>query len=129
MSATDDDLDPQVYSPESVWVPDDDRPEGGYWQPQTWQQIAAERAGRIAELERWRTMVADLDRNEHGRHEGDADVGDPTGVSQGNPLLPAGTVLGYSLGGSWQYVMPERGQRHRIEAWRRQAERPQADTR
>jgi hypothetical protein len=61
-------------------------------------------------------MIIDLDRNENGRHEGDADVGDPTGVSQGNPRLRTGDVLGYDLGGR-PYVMPARGRRHDPTAW------------
>ena len=44
------------------------------------------------------------------------DVGDPTGVSQGNPRLHAGDVLGYDIGGR-PYVMPERGKRHDPAAW------------
>jgi hypothetical protein len=61
-------------------------------------------------------MIIDLDRNENGRHEGDADVGDPTGVSQGNPRLRTCVVLGYDMGGR-PYVMPARGRRHDPTAW------------
>jgi hypothetical protein len=75
-----------------------------------------EARAEIQNLGRFRRMVSDLDRNEHGRHEGDADVGDPTGVSQGNPRLHTGDVLGYDIGGR-PYVMPERGKRHDAQAW------------
>jgi hypothetical protein len=67
-------------------------------------------------LRKFGTMVRDLDRNENGRHEGDADVGDPSGVSRGNPRLRTGGVLGYTIGGR-PYVMPERGRRHDPDAW------------
>lgn len=63
-------------------------------------------------------MVLDLTRNEHGRHEGDADVGDVTGVSRGNPFLKEGDIIGFSIGGRWKYVVPARGKRHDVEAWR-----------
>ncbi len=122
----DDDYDERVYAPSSEWRPDPELPEGGAWHRKEWRELAGEWAEQVRELQGWRTLVTDLDRNEHGRHEGDADVGDPTGVSQGNPLLPTGTVLGHSLGGSWQYVMPPRGERHKLTAWRRRAESPQA---
>lgn len=69
-------------------------------------------------LQQFAVMVADLDRNERGRHEGDSDSTDPSGQSQGNPSLRAGDVLGYSLHGAYRYVMPERGQRHKPEAWK-----------
>lgn len=32
-------------------------------------------------------ILSDLDRNEHGRHAGDSDGGDPTGISQAGSLL------------------------------------------
>jgi hypothetical protein len=66
-------------------------------------------------LQKFATMVSDLDRNEHGRHEGDVDGSQP---SLGNPRVQTGDVLGYSLGGSWRYVMPERGRRHDPDAWK-----------
>lgn len=61
-------------------------------------------------------MVDDLDRNEHGRHIGDADSSDPSGTSQGNPIHPPGSTLGYDIGGR-PYVMPERTTRD-VADWR-----------
>lgn len=61
-------------------------------------------------------MVGDLDRNEHGRHEGDVDNMDPTRRSQGNPHLPVGTILGYDISGR-PYVVPPRSRRASPEAW------------
>lgn len=66
-------------------------------------------------LQKFATMVADLGRNEHGRHEGDIDGFEP---SKGNPHLRPGDTLGYSLGASWRYVVPERGLLHDPDAWR-----------
>lgn len=82
----------------------------------TWRELSEEQQEEIWRLRKFQRMVNDLDRNEHGRHEGDADVGDPTGVSHGNPRLKTGDILGYQLGGI-PYVMPERGKRHDPKAW------------
>lgn len=85
---------------------------------QTWRQLyERERAKRI-ELEGYAIMLADLDRNEHGRHEGYADVYDPSGMSRGNPHLSTGDVLGYSLHGQYRYVVPEPRRRGQLDAWR-----------
>ncbi|AZM51793.1 hypothetical protein DMA15_03675 [Streptomyces sp. WAC 01529] len=65
-------------------------------------------------------VLADLDRCEHGRHEGDGCAGCPSGISPGNPHLPPGTVIGYGLHGS-QIVMPHRDAKHDPVAWRVQA--------
>lgn len=62
-------------------------------------------------------MAQDLDRCQHGRHEGDACVECPDGVSVGN--FATGETIGHSLHGTYAYVMPPRGQRHDPEAWKR----------
>ena len=99
-----------IYSPDSVLV-------NGQWRRQTWQQLAEERDAEITRLRKFERLVLDLDRNEGGRHEGDADVGDPSGVSQGNFRgIRTGDVIGHSLGGH-PYRMPERGKRHDPDAW------------
>ena len=68
----------------------------------------------------WAALVADLDRCQHGRHQGDpcgpADA--CTGTSAGNPHLRPGTVIGYGLRGD-PIVMPDRESKHEISAWRR----------
>lgn len=85
---------------------------------QTWQQLYEREHAAKVELEDYRLMLGDLDRNEHGRHEGDVDGGDPTGASQGNPHLKTGDVLGYSIGGyRRKYVVPEPRLRGDIKAW------------
>lgn len=111
--------DPAVYDLSTgYWACDDSLPEGGRFVPQTWRQLAEERAAELSRLRDFQTMVLDLDRNEHGRHEGDADVGDPSGVSIGNPHIRPGQVFAYSIAGDRRpYVMPERGRRHDPAAW------------
>lgn len=67
----------------------------------------------------WRTLLADLDRCQHGRHHGDAcgPADDCTGTSVGNPHLRPGQVIGYGLRGD-EIVMPDRGHKHDLVAWR-----------
>lgn len=108
------DYDPAIYSDTGRMVYREDGTSA--FERATWRELAEELRQDVANLRRFQRMVTDLDRNEHGRHEGDADVGDPTGVSQGNPRLKTGDVLGYSLSGT-PYVVPERGQRHDPTAW------------
>lgn len=79
--------------------------------------------GELRRLRAFAAMVSDLDRSEHGRHEGDVESGAVDGVSQGNPNLPTGAVLGYSLDGTYEYVMPPRDKRWEPEAWKRPADR------
>ncbi|ATN88692.1 hypothetical protein SEA_DEMSCULPINBOYZ_97 [Mycobacterium phage Demsculpinboyz] len=90
---------------------------------QTWQQLYEREKARCMELETYQIMLSDLDRNENGRHQGDSDGYDPTGRSQGNPHLKTGDVIGYSLHGTWKYVVPEPRRRHDINAWRVRAVR------
>lgn len=109
-----DPYDPDVYSDQSISVARDD----GVCDVQrlTWREVAELLRREVSELRRFQQMVLDLDRNANGRHEGDPDVYDPTGISQGNPLVRTGEVLGYGLRGD-KYVMPERGRRHDPRAW------------
>jgi hypothetical protein len=66
----------------------------------------------------WAALIFDLDRCEHGRHQGDV-CGDCGGESLGNPHMPYGDVIGYGLHGE-QIVMPDRQHKHDPAAWRRQ---------
>lgn len=66
----------------------------------------------------WAALAADLDRCEHGRHEGD-DCGDCGFRSHGNLLLRPGTVIGYGLRGD-RIVVPDREHKHDPAAWRTQ---------
>lgn len=90
----------------------------GSLRPFTWREVAETQEEELRLLRAFRSVLLDLDRNENGRHEGDADVGDPSGVSQGNPHLRPGAVIGYTIGGQQRpIVMPARADRHRPEAW------------
>lgn len=98
-----------VYSDTSVFDS-----ETGDMRRLTWRELADERRKEVNRLSRFATMVGDLDRNEHGRHEGDVDGND---VSDGNPHIRPGETFAYSLHGAVEYRMPERGQRHDPDAW------------
>jgi hypothetical protein len=50
-------------------------------------------------------VVSDLDRSPHGCHRGKSESQDPTGVSQGNDLVPPGSAIGYSRSGR-PWVVP-----------------------
>lgn len=67
----------------------------------------------------WAALVADLDRCQHGRHQGDpcGPADDCAGTSAGNPRLRPGTVIGYGLYGD-RIVMPDREYKHDPAAWR-----------
>lgn len=71
----------------------------------------------------WIGILADLDRCQHGRHQGDVcgPADDCTGVSAGNPHLRPGAVIGYSLRRA-PIVMPDRDHKHDPAAWRAQPE-------
>ncbi|MFJ7417948.1 hypothetical protein ACIQXD_04965 [Streptomyces uncialis] len=65
----------------------------------------------------WAALVADLDRCKHGRHQDDV-CGDSCGtVSQGNPHMPPGAVIGYDLRMT-EIVMPDREHKHDVSSWR-----------
>ncbi len=110
------DPDPAVYSRTGQWVPDD-TPDGGHMEWFTWKELAQRQQEQINRLRLFQSLVLDLDRNPNGRHEGDADVGSPTGISQGNPKLLTGDVVGYGIGGH-PILMPPRDKRHDPTAWR-----------
>ena len=66
-------------------------------------------------------MVSDLDRCEHGRHQGDACYGCGA-ESAGNVNVQEGEPIGHAVRGA-RYVMPARGERHRPSAWLGEEER------
>jgi hypothetical protein len=110
---TDTDYDPAVYSDSSVG----ETVNGEHtWRRLTWRELAEERQQEITRLRAWQSLWSDLDRNPNGRHEGDADVGEAGGISQGNPRVTTGDVVGYRLGGK-PIIMPPRDKRADPEAW------------
>jgi hypothetical protein len=52
------------------------------------------------------SLLSDLDRSSAGRHKGDAEFQDPSGYSQGNPLLVPGMHVGHTISGQ-RIVVPE----------------------
>jgi hypothetical protein len=68
----------------------------------------------------WAALIADLDRCQHGRHQGDAcgPADACTGTSAGNPHLRPGAVIGYDMRRN-PIVMPDRDHKHDPAAWRR----------
>ncbi|MEV6854708.1 hypothetical protein AB0M89_12975 [Streptomyces microflavus] len=67
----------------------------------------------------WAYLVWDLDRCQHGRHQGDAcgPDDDCNGTSAGNPHLRPGAVIGYDMRRN-PIVMPDRDHKHDPTAWR-----------
>lgn len=72
----------------------------------------------------WAALAADLDRCQHGRHQGDpcGPDGECQGTSAGNPHLRPGQTIGYGLRGD-RIVMPDRDHKHNPAAWRQAAPR------
>lgn len=60
-------------------------------------------------------ILLDLDRCEHGRHEGDP-CGSCGGPSVGNLALPPGTVLGRTVH-AWPIVVPSQEDRNDPKKW------------
>lgn len=83
---------------------------------QTWQQLYEREHEAHLELQGYRGMLSDLDRNANGRHHGDYDSFVPGGISEGNPRLTTGDVIGYDIGGR-AYVVPEPRDRGTLSAW------------
>lgn len=108
--------EPSPWSNITQWVADPSEPRGGRHQRLSWKQVAEDREKEIRELRKFRQILFDLDRNENGRHEGDGDVGDLSGISMGNPRLSVGDVLGYDISGR-RYIIPGRADRHDPDAW------------
>lgn len=72
-------------------------------------------------------VLVDLDRCEHGRHQGDVCSG-CGGPSRGNPHMPTGDVVGYDISGK-PIVMPDREHKHDASAWRSDERAQRADPR
>ena len=67
----------------------------------TWEELAEHHEAEARRLHRFEVIVWDLDRCEHGRHEGDicAGVAGCSGPSKGNPFLHESRQIGYTMGG------------------------------
>lgn len=83
----------------------------------TWREKCEHLEAENRRLQGFATIVADLSRNRSGRHEGDSDFNDPTGISQGNPHLAVGQVFGYGIHGYTAYARPARHEEGDPGAW------------
>jgi hypothetical protein len=63
------------------------------------------------------TLLQDLSRSEHGRHEGDIEIETLGGVSLGNKRIRTGQTIGHGIDGSPIVVPPPR-ERGNPDAWR-----------
>lgn len=61
-------------------------------------------------------VLSDLTRSEHGRHLDDAESQTPGGTSLGNPILPVGSHIGYTMDGD-HIVIPVRAWWSDPQSW------------
>jgi hypothetical protein len=108
--------EPSPWSNVTNWVADPDAPNGGRHVRMAWKELYEQEKERRIRAEQFERILMDLDRNPHGRHEGDYDVNEYEGVSRGNPHIRLNQILGYDIGGR-VYRMPARANRHKPEAW------------
>ena len=104
------DYDGERYSNIQVW----DAVDEVYYRL-TWKALAQQREVEIAKLSKWQTICVDLDRCEHGRHEGDV-CSSCDGPSKGN-LLIGHAPIGHTMDGEHIYS-PPRSTRYDPDAWR-----------
>jgi len=83
----------------------------------SWAEQVESLNAKLRHLDDVARFLADLDRSPHGRHQGDVEAQTSSGVSQGNPHLPTGQVIGYDIAGR-PYQVPEPHLRGNVEAWR-----------
>jgi hypothetical protein len=93
-------LDSAIYSNQSTIV-------DGVMRRLTWKELYEQTEKQRAEARNFMGLCMDLNRCEHGRHEGDNCFG-CEGASKGNPLLRPDRTLGYSIDGRFKYVLPVR---------------------
>jgi len=85
----------------------------------TWHEAAGYWEKSARDAARLASILSDLDRCEHGRHEGDVCGGERgcNGPSHGNPLTHGPfRQIGYDLSGR-PVVVPDRGSLQDPEAW------------
>ena len=81
----------------------------------TWRERFDREQQEKWEQQKWGVLVNDLDRCQHGRHEGNV-CSSCGGPSIGNPQMQPGTVIGHTMS-AVPITVPLREDRHRIEAW------------
>lgn len=94
----------------------------------TWRELADMQRAELSRLRALTVILDDLDRCEHGRHEGDVCGGERgcNGPSLGNPIAAnTGTTsrwktadrqIGFTISGR-PVVVPPRGRKHDPGAW------------
>lgn len=83
---------------------------------QTWQELAERGRDENRELQAYRSILSDLSRCEHGRHLGDV-CSECGGPSEGNTIIPPGTVIGHDIGGR-AIIVPAKAQFSSATDWR-----------
>lgn len=79
----------------------------------TWRELAEHQEIELRRLRRMAQTLTDLDRCEHGRHEGDVcgGVTGCNGQSRGNPIASAHErQIGYTISGK-PILVPRRGEK------------------
>lgn len=92
-------LDPRIHSAQRRYDAEDEA-----WYPLTWQELAEERGRELRTAQRWSRLCADLDRCEHGRHEGDV-CSACGGPSVGNRLI-GHAPIGHTMNRHHIFVPP-----------------------
>lgn len=87
-------------------------------EPQTWEQMYLREVEARRAADQWAILVSDLDRCEHGRHQGDV-CSSCGGPSRGNLILPPGSEIGHDLSAAC-YIVPQQESRYDAKAWKRQ---------
>lgn len=106
------DYDEERYSNVQAWDAVD-----GVMYRLTWKARAQQLEEEVRKLSKWANIASDLDRCEHGRHEGDVCGGTSgcNGPSVGNRLIGHGPI-GHTMNGS-HIFSPPRSVRHDPDAW------------
>ncbi len=106
------DYDEERYSNVQAWDPED-----GVYYRLSWKALAGQLDDKVRELSKWATIASDLDRCEHGRHEGDVCSGTSgcNGPSVGNRLIGHGPI-GHTISGT-HIFSPPRERRHDPDEW------------
>ncbi len=86
----------------------------GVYHRLTWKALSDRQQAEIATLSKWARIASDLDRCEHGRHEGDV-CSSCRGPSVGNRLIGHGPI-GHTMNGE-HIFSPARSVRHEPDEW------------
>jgi hypothetical protein len=79
-------VDDLVWSRTGTYTPDPDGGDDGTFVPDTWRKRSDDLQVQLTRAQAFAAVLHDLDRCEHGRHEGDNCYG-CEGPSRGNPVL------------------------------------------